>query len=221
MMSAQQIFLGRGGGGAKVPTASDYVQTGLVAMWDGIENAGWGVHDANATVCIDLVGGVLSIDGAAQPTAFVTSNTGKKILNNIDTSADMTIEWLWRDAGTERNCQVYTLTSNNALRYQVNDISSSYATYQIRYWNGTSQVSKYPMQKTIRGGAITYSNGVFSVYGDGVIKASYNDAVASDSIRTGISKNTAFNSLRFYSRALTAAEIAANYAVDKARFNLP
>lgn len=23
-------------------TAKDYVQDGLVAMWDGIENAGWG-----------------------------------------------------------------------------------------------------------------------------------------------------------------------------------
>lgn len=36
-------------------TAKDYVQDGLVAMWDGIENAGWGVHDSNATVWKDLV----------------------------------------------------------------------------------------------------------------------------------------------------------------------
>jgi len=27
-------------------------------MWDGIENAGWGVHDENATIWVDLVGGV-------------------------------------------------------------------------------------------------------------------------------------------------------------------
>ena len=26
-------------------TAKDYAQNGLLAMWDGIENAGWGVHD--------------------------------------------------------------------------------------------------------------------------------------------------------------------------------
>ena len=38
-------------------TAKDYVQDGLIAMWDGIENAGWGVHDTNATVWKDLVGG--------------------------------------------------------------------------------------------------------------------------------------------------------------------
>lgn len=35
-------------------TAKDYVQDGLVAMWDGIENAGLWTHDANATVWKDL-----------------------------------------------------------------------------------------------------------------------------------------------------------------------
>lgn len=47
-----------GGGAKKKPTARDYVQDGLVAMWDGIENAGWGVHDPNATVWTDLVNGM-------------------------------------------------------------------------------------------------------------------------------------------------------------------
>ena len=37
-------------------TARSYVQDGLVAMWDGIENAGWGVHDNNAAVWKDLIG---------------------------------------------------------------------------------------------------------------------------------------------------------------------
>ena len=36
-----------------MPTAKDYVQDGLIAMWDGVENAGWGVHDPNATVWKD------------------------------------------------------------------------------------------------------------------------------------------------------------------------
>ncbi len=42
---------------AKPVTARSYVQDGLVAMWDGIENAGWGLHDNNATNWVDLVGG--------------------------------------------------------------------------------------------------------------------------------------------------------------------
>ena len=37
--------------------ASLYVQSGLVACWDGIENAGAGVHNPAATVWKDIVGG--------------------------------------------------------------------------------------------------------------------------------------------------------------------
>jgi hypothetical protein len=37
-------------------SAKSYIQDGLIAMWDGIENVGYGVHDENATVWKDLVG---------------------------------------------------------------------------------------------------------------------------------------------------------------------
>ena len=43
--------------GKRTPTAKDYVQSGLVAMWDGIENAGWGTHDASATTWKELISG--------------------------------------------------------------------------------------------------------------------------------------------------------------------
>ena len=36
---------------------SSYVQDGLIACWDGIENAGAGVHDGSATVWKDVVVG--------------------------------------------------------------------------------------------------------------------------------------------------------------------
>lgn len=38
-------------------TAADYIQDGLVAMWDGIENVGYGLHDDSAAVWVDLVEG--------------------------------------------------------------------------------------------------------------------------------------------------------------------
>lgn len=43
------------------PTASDYIQDGILAMWDGIENAGWGVHVSEGK-WIDLIGGLESIN---------------------------------------------------------------------------------------------------------------------------------------------------------------
>ena len=38
------------------PTAADYIQDGLIVMYDAIENAGVGLHDPNATVWTELVG---------------------------------------------------------------------------------------------------------------------------------------------------------------------
>lgn len=40
--------------GKTIPTASDYVQDGLVAMWDGIENAGWDTDDRTSTKWVNL-----------------------------------------------------------------------------------------------------------------------------------------------------------------------
>ena len=39
-----------------IPSAADYVQDGLIAMWDGIENTGWGSHSSNTLIWKDLVG---------------------------------------------------------------------------------------------------------------------------------------------------------------------
>ena len=43
-------------GTAQTYTAASYVQNGLVGQWDGIENAGAGLHDATAVYWTDLTG---------------------------------------------------------------------------------------------------------------------------------------------------------------------
>lgn len=48
------------------PTAADYIQDGLVNLWDAVENADWGVHTDYATSWTDLVGGfILQTGGGA------------------------------------------------------------------------------------------------------------------------------------------------------------
>ena len=54
-IAARQSFL-TGRAGPSTPTARDYVQDGLVAMWDGIENVGFGQHDESATEWKNLAG---------------------------------------------------------------------------------------------------------------------------------------------------------------------
>ena len=54
MIAAGQIFLG----GKKALTARSYVSQGLVTMYDGIENAGWGTHGTGTLYSwADLAGG--------------------------------------------------------------------------------------------------------------------------------------------------------------------
>ena len=74
-------------------TAKDYIQDGLVAMWDGIENAGPGKHDDKATVWVDISGNgydltsLLSggwVDGNARLASKSASGTASTIpLNDI------------------------------------------------------------------------------------------------------------------------------------------
>lgn len=78
-------------------TASDYIQDGLIAMWDGIENAGWGVHDPNATAWTEIVsrtstsigsGAVFAQDYVSVPSDSTSIYDTKDLIN----SGSFTIE---------------------------------------------------------------------------------------------------------------------------------
>ena len=69
-----------------------------------------------------------------------------------------------------------------------------------------------PLEASLRADALRHGEGG----GVMLIGAAHGPGYASDRCFSG-----KFHCCRIYNRALTAAEIAANYAVDKARFNLP
>ena len=80
------------------PTAKDYVQDGLIAMWDGIENAGWGSHDSDITIWKDLIGGIGDATIDRNLITFMTdhvyiSQVGRLIVPNYSVSnKDFTLE---------------------------------------------------------------------------------------------------------------------------------
>ena len=59
------------------PTTKDYVKNGLIAMWDGIENAGVDIHDNNSLIWKDLVGNYdLTIESGSWSTnSYVVGGT--------------------------------------------------------------------------------------------------------------------------------------------------
>ena len=228
-----------GGGGWQNP----YVTDGLVAMWDGEWNAGPGVHDANAIVWKDLTGSGWDFPA----TNMMFGANYATISANVTTDKSSSDLWNWNNAsfdgvwersvppaGYDTNDGFFSLgrcghsnvgnTNGNAFVWYTGAASSN---WRAMYLSGNS--NKY---------SLCYRAGVFDlnssskdnqkVYVNGNIVTTSNEnwtttighAAQSMTLQVGNYGQPKYYSLRLYNRALTAAEIAANYAVDKARFNL-
>lgn len=230
---------GKIGAGARMvrqgPTARDYVQDGLVAMWDGIENAGWGVHDPDATTWKDLSGNGydLALDHATTiGSNFIQSGDDTRVIAQLvnTSSLDMapittalTYETVAEFPSTDSF--LFYLTTNP--RYSIGVVSGY---IQAAYRNGTDVLAtgqtahvcgvvnaadpQYAAAQYVGGVAQSL---VTRIHTDGTSGINLNIGYG----RTGEPFRGVIHRLAFYSRALTAEEIAANHAIDKARFNLP
>lgn len=221
-----------GGGGWKNP----YVTNGLIAMWDGEWNAGGGIHDPNATVWKDLVDGVeLSKYGAptinADSYSFDGSSAMYKSLSLGE--VDHLEIVLAIHEGNVTSGDPEFLRLNGSFQQKCFTRNGVYPGIEFGVTNkgGISAVS--PSMGVIGKRwslAWTSSTTPQKSYRNGVQAATWNT--------TAVQANTSYIAIgaggtlyrpskcevvvvRLYNRALTAAEVAANYAVDKARFNLP
>lgn len=254
--------------GARTPTAKDYVQSGLIAMWDGIENAGWGVHDASATVWKDLISGVtlkiqsashwendaLFIDRAASRVSTNVSGTAfYTALSNAVDARTLTIQNVW-------NLYEYGTSAGTGLGERVRRVMGpAGAIYGFLcpitathvYLNSNGSGSGYYWTSNINIGDVAGKHSLTAAFAPSGVRmyaSLYHNAtllqnkvlptsqVADEDVSfSGLKSATwymgAFSNIknivdeihcfRMYSRDLTAAEIAANYAIDKARFGLP
>lgn len=232
LLGARQFFEKRG---KSAPTARDYVQNGLIAMWDGVENAGWGTHDQNATTWVDLISG--SYSQLANPlwgdNCFYVSRTPlTRSAFLLSQSASNAIK---------SNAFTFQITSQNftgasmfVCLWGFKDSSNVFA-IQTREWVRSffsTSIGYYDLLNETVGAFSFLRNGSEYVRYIGETKGgqkSTGDYVPSGDVTvcigglTDLYQNTGadINCVRIYSRALTAAEIADNYAIDKARFSLP
>lgn len=224
-------------------TARDYVQNGLVAMWDGIENAGWGIHDASATRSTELVTGahdnfpsadVLSVTSDAYRMTATGSGGFAFNVSSPAATANSTIESVWRivsmPSAPTANCYVVQFLGGLARIPTINSAGT-----QSAYWGGVGQLD---LNIGAVGGTSRMSaswtadanNGtVCYKYGD-VLRTftSYNAPTGGSTtffyapITTSWPQGTVIDlhSVRIYNRAISAQEIARNYKIDKLRFGL-
>lgn len=228
--------------GKRGPTAKDYVQTGLVAMWDGIENAGWGVHDASATTWKDLVGNrdwTLGPSTSYEWTAnsFDAKDQFAATQDFIDGSLVSTVEFCARikttplaGSGNFAYIIIGRAHTPGAPYYGLlvrGDTAALMACHN--YWIGAATAYKdsatsmsFPDYLNLN--ALAYFNGVgvsTSMANTLNYNATTRGTVARIGGTLGQSMSIEVFNMRLYSTVLTAAEIARNYAIDKARFNLP
>jgi hypothetical protein len=242
MIASRQIAFGRGAG-SRGPTAKDYVQDGMVAMWDGIENAGWGIHDNNADAWIDLVNGVI-IDltsSGSWSEDYALRCDGKNYgayatLDSFSSANILSTECVcYRDVsrgcifdiGGRRNNQV-TMVGINANQYP---FAVFYRYGQAQGGHFVNNLCSYGTFSSVRSSSSVtipedyYFNSEVAANTTGSTYV-YPSSTTPLGIAIGATVENTNKwlgrvwSIRLYSRALTAEEIAHNYEIDKARFGL-
>lgn len=224
--------------GAMAETTADYVQTGLVAMWDGRENDGPGRHNLNVTVWKDLVGGrEFKLNNVAigdDRLVFSGNNSCYGELSVDDTVAtfeaakDGTLEIvLISDDDTN---QKVALHSSAASGIAFGALAKSGSNYQLVTTCGTAKpITLFNWKGVVNTFAVTYENASPQptyVNGEAATMSTTTSNFGAPGTGTILgnrnAKTQAFKgsicAIRLYSTKLTTEQIAANRAVDEKRF---
>lgn len=217
-----------------------YVTDGIIAMWDGEWNAGPGVHDASATVWKDLSRNANDLtlwpggDETWETNAIANADKGSPRTACMATAPHdpgqfATIEIVFRNDNV-------TLTRDVIRPFEVPDSEwHGFLVYpsKLSVGYGSSGAMNYaPVAGDIVSVSATFASATSQTIDDARINGSgvsltsnwsrtkYDRFVVGGRIASGAPFIGAIYCIRLYSRALTAIELDANYAIDKARFNL-
>jgi hypothetical protein len=206
-----------------------YITDGLVAMWDGEWNAGGGVHDANATVWKDLSGtgnDLKLMNGAHFDANSLITATRNRLSALLSTTLPYATIEICAFYDASRDSSQLVCFGNRVDNQRMMCCAPS----SIQCYNGTHVIT-VSQSKSKRTWAATYSDTAMPYIdgqlATGTVSANSWSSRAGTFGLSGADNYTLWNfvgnyyCVRLYSRALTAAEIANNYAIDKARFNLP
>ena len=211
-----------------------YASDGLIAMWDGVWNSGGGVHDAGATAWVDLVGGGgLTLPSGWSVGATYVASGGNALALPDSVKSALTIEAVFRldSMGSGRSLLYLKNGADAGWRAATEHGVSVRSNGQINF-SGAGAYTTGIAASTIYSAVVTYSSATSaasSAYINGsarTLSGSGMYGLGTASKNSGISVFSSYKflgriyALRFHSRALLAAEIAANFAIDRERFGL-
>jgi len=226
-------------------SAADYVRSGLIALWDGIENNGFGNHDPSATSLTNLVGG-----NSLTPSNANYNITDNSIhvrsclltatvngLNDAYVERTLTIQIIARSNSSDTSnaaTSLFAVSGNNQPKVW----GTSYGTSCMQF--GIGQGSGWDTKLNAVWGNIVSVSLVVSDSGNNVVGTFYNGVTKGSSMTRAVSANTTdvdkigiagytnarpmldanIFSVRIYAKILSLEEIAHNYTVDKLRFDI-
>ena len=216
-------------------TAADYVQDGLIVLFDGIENVAWGIHDSTTNRWIDLVGGNIALvqsqsiwdenslvsDGTyriayVSPMIEATKNFVSVEMCFKSDKEDM--QFAYCDFGRRNIIGCYGTTIGVGLRQsKLLPFSSKDRLLTIAAIYTGSSVGDNTVD-------IAYYNGN-KLTGQGI--GNWSTPLSSRTICIGSAYNATtlcfsghIYALKFYNRTLTHDEVKHNHKIDKIRFGL-
>ena len=226
-------------------TVQDYVQTGLVSIWDGIENVGLGEHDSETATWVDLTGNGYDLTITPATTAFddisfVYDPSDKHVasIGNGGFPFSFTGNFTFDFCATmyqSSPCRWFGWGLSNGNNNYVSFGVTSYSAQRYNRWKSVSPTTGYHFsvillpEAVVATTSLTYDGSIFRFYTDGQQK---DTRTASWSITVGQIFSIGGNEegpsggkqlgrchcLRVYNRTLTHAELEWNSKVDQARF---
>lgn len=219
-------------------TTASYVQDGLIAMWDGIENAGRGRHDPLAKVWKNLAGepDAVPAEGlAAWGDNSALFGIGRYYLVNtlFGKPQQVTVEVCHHAEPLPTGSNFSALFSccqfgglgfqgsngSDWLASVANPAGGYYSEIKLPKLRGKAETLAFTVDDTF----ITYRNAKMFGMVSEIKGIRYNEAhvfqIGRDPGNTGDIAGEIF-SIRLYSRPLSADEIRRNYEVDRVRFGL-
>ena len=228
MFAAKQIYLGRS---AKAAWTNPYVTDGLVAQYDGEWNAGGGVHDAAAAKWKDLIG---NRDWTELPYNFVwtdisaaSNSNGWYNISAVRATENWNVQYshieVCGKCFSGKNSSVCFCLGNSRMFGILPTNNRGFQFASGKPTMGGGFYSPWSVAATLDS-----SNNITSCYYNSEARTANlgtSTWLSANYVRFAETSSYRFYgeifSLRLYSRALTAAEVAANHAIDKERFNLP
>ena len=208
-------------------TAADYVQDGLLVMWDSIENIGHGKHEIDSKKWIDLSGHGYDLD-IADGTEWADNyfdtmgirTAAYSTFPLIKDNVPMTIECVFDASLSSGYGAVLTIFNNSYCQWvgiRANDSVNFRNNGAFFFADRTKPIAASYTASAVDDFALYY-NGSYQIDGspglNGIGIGSYMRIAYNSPLRLKI------YCVRAYLRVLSEEEIAYNYMIDKERFDL-